>query len=268
MAFPGSTLPNPRNRAPLRHFLPTPKRMRASTGLHTPSKAHFPRGPRGPIRRARRTFRRASVWRTGPTFSTSPICRTERRPPTSFHTQSGKVSTARTSFDCPNVRFMQNRCHVRITGCSSFLTFHTGISCWRRKRRPLKSRSSASQKKPASKGSWFPPFENGSAAEAEFVPRRRLLKRKKPTSLEAGFSNSEWCPRRESNSHVFRQRFLRPPRLPFRHSGAKSNYTRCSRKRKPKFQSTRKKQRYRPKIVRTGTKAETRRLRFENAEAR
>ena len=77
-----------------------------------------------------------------------------------------------------------------------------------------------------------------------------------------------WCPRRDLNSHVFRQRFLRPPRLPFRHSGAKSNYTRCSRKRKPKFQSTRKKQRYGPKIVRTGTKAETRRLRSEDAEAK
>lgn len=165
--------------------------------------------------------------------------------------------------------------------CShSGLLFVSYISCWRRKRRPFKSRSSTHQKKPASKGSWFPPFEDGGAAEAEFAPRRRPLfaprrrllkrnlKKKKPTSLEAGFSDSEWCPRRESNSHVFRQRFLRPPRLPFRHSGAKSNYTRCSRKRKPKFQSTRKKQRYRPKIVRTGTKAETRRLRFEDAEAR
>lgn len=160
------------------------------------------------------------------------------------------------------------------------LLFVSHISCWRRKHRPFKSRSSTPQKKPASKGSWFPPFENGSAAEAEFAPRRRpllaprrrllkrTLKKKKPTSLEAGFSDSEWCPRRESNSHVFRQRFLRPPRLPFRHSGAKSNYTRCSRKRKPKFQSTRKKQRYRPKIVRTGTKAETRQLRSEDAEAR
>ena len=159
--------------------------------------------------------------------------------------------------------------HAGSMPCShNGLLFVSHISCWRRKRRPFKSRSSTHQKKPASKGSWFPPFENGSAAEAEFAPRRRLLKKKKPTSLEAGFSDSEWCPRRESNSHVFRQRFLRPPRLPFRHSGAKSNYTRCSRKRKPKFQSTRKKQRYRPKIVRTGTKAEPRRLRFEDAEAR
>lgn len=147
-----------------------------STSFHTPSKAHFPRGPRGPIRRARRTLRRASVWRTGPTFSTSsPICRTERTPPTGFHTPSGKVSTAKTSFDCPNVRFMQDRCHVRITGCSSFLTFYAGISCWHRKRRAFKSRLSTLQKKPASKGSWFPPFENGSAAEAEFAPRRRPL---------------------------------------------------------------------------------------------
>ena len=98
----------------------------------------------------------------------------------------------------------------------------------------------------------------------------KVLKRKKPTSLEAGFSNSEWCPRRESNSHVFRQRFLRPPRLPFRHSGAKSNYTRCSRKRKPKFQSTRKKQRCRPKkTVRAGTEAPKRgAIRCEGADTR
>ena len=94
---------------------------------------------------------------------------------------------------------------------------------------------------------------------------RRPLQQK---SSPEGSLILSWCPRRDLNSHVFRQRFLRPPRLPFRHSGAKSNYTRCSRKRKPKFQSTRKKQRYRPKIVRTGTKAETRRLRSENAEAR
>lgn len=117
MAFPGGTFPNSCNRAPLQHFLPTPQRMRASTGLHTPSKAHFPRGPRGPIRR------------------------TEYTPPTSFHTSSGKVSTAQTSFDCPNVRFMQNRCHVRITGCSSFLTFHAGVESvgpLSRDRRPLK----------------------------------------------------------------------------------------------------------------------------------
>jgi hypothetical protein len=29
-----------------------------------------------------------------------------------------------------------------------------------------------------------------------------------------------WCPRRDSNSHSFRKRFLKPPRLPFHHSGA------------------------------------------------
>ena len=59
MAFPGSTLPNPRNRAPLRRFLPTPKRMHAFDKLpyaeqgalsersersHTPSKAHLSAG--------------------------------------------------------------------------------------------------------------------------------------------------------------------------------------------------------------------------------
>lgn len=55
------------------------------------------------------------------------------------------------------------------------LLFVSHILCWRRKRRPFKSRSSTPQKKPTSKGSWFPPFENGSAAEAEFAPRRRPL---------------------------------------------------------------------------------------------
>ncbi len=159
---------------------------------------------------------------------------------------------------------MQDRCHVRITGCSSFLTFHAGVESvgpLSRDRRPLKRNQ-------LQKEADFLLLKTGARPKRNSRRDVGSLKKKKPTSLEAGFSDSEWCPRRESNSHVFRQRFLRPPRLPFRHSGAKSNYTRCSRKRKPKFQNTRKKQRYRPKIVRTGTKAETRRLRFEYAEAR
>ena len=43
-----------------------------------------------------------------------------------------------------------------------------------------------------------------------------------PSSARRSSSHAilKWCPRRESNSHVLRQRFLRPPRLPFRHSGA------------------------------------------------
>ena len=82
---------------------------------------------------------------------------------------------------------------------------------------------------------------------ARLRARQTKVLKEKADFLRSRLSNPEWCPRRESNSHVFRQRFLRPPRLPFRHSGAKSNYTRCSRKRKPKFQSTRKKQRCRPR---------------------
>ena len=37
-----------------------------------------------------------------------------------------------------------------------------------------------------------------------------------------------WCPRWESNPHVSRQRFLRPPRLPFRHTGNTSQQTALS----------------------------------------
>ena len=146
MAFPGSTFPNSCNQAPLRRFLPMPKRMHAFDGLHMPNGTHV--------------------------FDRLPYA-------------------AQKSIDCPSVHFFSWRGYARAK---------------------LKSQ-----------------------------------KKEKTDFLRSRLSNSEWCPRRESNSHVFRQRFLRPPRLPFRHSGAKSNYTRCSRKRKPKFQSTRKKQRCRPR---------------------
>ncbi len=43
--------------------------------------------------------------------------------------------------------------------------------------------------------------------------------------LKASLCHVKWCPRRDLNPHVFRQRFLRPPRLPFRHSGAGLHYT-------------------------------------------
>ena len=43
--------------------------------------------------------------------------------------------------------------------------------------------------------------------------------------LKASLYHVKWCPRRDLNPHVFRQRFLRPPRLPFRHSGAGLHYT-------------------------------------------
>lgn len=74
------------------------------------------------------------------------------------------------------VRLPESAFHAGSMPCShNGLLFVSHISCWRRKRRPFKSRSSTPQKKPTSKGSWFPPFENGSAAEAEFAPRRRPL---------------------------------------------------------------------------------------------
>lgn len=130
MAFPGSTFPNPCNRAPLRRFLPTPKRMHAFNRL---------------------------------------------------------LYAERESVNCLNIVWLPERAfHAESMSCShSGLLFVSHISCWRRKRRPFKSRSSTLQKKPASKGSWFPPFENGSAAEAEFAPRRRLLKKEKTDFLRS-----------------------------------------------------------------------------------
>ena len=150
------------------------------------------------IRRARRTFREVPYAEQGTPFGGLPYGEqdplSQQAPYAERNAclrqasicQAGRHRLPERAFDCPNAHFIQGQCHVRITGCSSFLTFHAGISCWRRKHRPFKSRSSTSQKKPASKGSWFPPFENRSAAEAEFaprrrplfVPRRRLLKRK------------------------------------------------------------------------------------------
>ncbi len=38
-----------------------------------------------------------------------------------------------------------------------------------------------------------------------------------------------WCPRWDSNPHELPQRFLRPPRLPFRHSGARDVPNQCNR---------------------------------------
>lgn len=111
-----------------------------------------------PIRRTRhtfrqvplqRTFRRASVWRTGPTFSTSP------------HMSNGTHASDRLPYaeqegiGCLNVRWLPERAfHAGSMPCShNGLLFVSHISCWRRKRRPFKSRSSTLQKKPTSKGS-------------------------------------------------------------------------------------------------------------------
>lgn len=50
-------------------------------------------------------------------------------------------------------------------------------------------------------------------------------RRKQKGLPKANLYHVKWCPRRDLNPHVFRQRFLRPPRLPFRHSGAGLHYT-------------------------------------------
>lgn len=117
------------------------------------------------------TFRRASVWRTGPTFSTR--CHT----PNGAHTFDRLPYAEREGVNRLNIVWLPERAfHTGSMPCShNGLLFVSHISCWRRKRRPFTSKSSTPQKKPTSKGSWFPPFENGSAAEAEFVPRRRPL---------------------------------------------------------------------------------------------
>lgn len=118
------------------------------------------------IRQAKHTFREvrgAPIRRTRHTFSASPLVphlstgfRMANR--TNFFNKmpyaersahlrqasirrAGRCQPPERAFDCPNVRFMQNRCHVRIAGCSSFLTFYAGVESvgpLRRNRRPLK----------------------------------------------------------------------------------------------------------------------------------
>ena len=78
----------------------------------------------------------------------------------------------------------------------------------------------------------FSRSQNGSVGQ--IAPRRICLYRElvhqrstenKKGLLKASLYHVKWCPRRDLNPHVFRQRFLRPPRLPFRHSGAGLHYT-------------------------------------------
>ena len=153
MAFPGSTFPNPCNRAPLRHFLPTPKRMHAFNRLPYAERAHFSASPLVP--HLSTGFRMAN--RTN-FFNKMPYAEREG---------ANRLNI---------VRLPERAFHAGSMPCShNGLLFVSHISCWRRKRRAFKSRSSIPQKKPTSKGSWFPPFENGSAGEAEFAPRRRPL---------------------------------------------------------------------------------------------
>ncbi len=136
--------------------LPYAEQGALSERPHTPSKAHLSAG----FRMANRTH-----------FLNKPHM------PNRTHA-SGKLPYAeREGVNRLNIVWLPERAfHAGSMPCShNGLLFVSHISCWRRKRRPFKSRSSTLQKKPASKGSWFPPFENGSAAEAEFAPRRRLL---------------------------------------------------------------------------------------------
>lgn len=155
MAFPGSTFPNPCNWAPLRRFLPTPKRMHASDRLlyaeqgTLSERSHMPNG----------------------THASDRLPYAEREDVNRLNT----------------VRLPERAFHAGSMPCShNGPLFVSHISCWHRKSKPFKSRSSTPQKKPTSKESWFLPFENRSAAEAEFaprrkplfVPRRRLSKRK------------------------------------------------------------------------------------------
>ena len=120
MAFPGSTFPNPCNRAPLRRFLPTPKRMHAFNRL---------------------------------------------------------LYAERESVNCLNIVWLPERAfHAESMSCShSGLLFVSYISCWRRRHRPFKSRSLTPSKETSFKKRLVSPFEHGSAAEAEFAPRRRPL---------------------------------------------------------------------------------------------
>ena len=241
-----------------------------SERLYTPDKARAPANP------LHTTFRRASVWRTGPIFSTR--CHT----PNGTHASDRLPHAKQEGINRLNVRLTAERAFHGIDAmfalkrCSSFLTFHAGISCWHRKRRAF-SQIRRPFKRNQPKRSWFPLLKTGarpkrnSHRDVGLCSREdEVLKKKKPTSAKAGaFRFREWCPgESRTRTRLSTTVFETAASLPFRHSGAKSVYVRCFRKRKPKFQSTRKKQRYRPKIVRTGTKAETRRLRSENAEAR
>lgn len=128
MAFPGSTFPNSCNRAPLRRFLPTPQRMRASTGLHTPNKAHFSRGPRGPYAEQGTPFDGLPHGEQDQFFfNKMPYAERNARLRQASICQAGRCQSPERAFDCPNAHFIQGQCHVRITGCSSFLTFHAGV---------------------------------------------------------------------------------------------------------------------------------------------
>ena len=158
MAFPGSTFPNSCNRAPLRRFLPTPQRMRASTGLHTPSKAHFPRGPRGSHTPNKAHFSASPLaphLSTGFRMANRTHFLNKPHMPNGTHASDRPPYAEREGVNRLNiVRLPESAFHAESMPCShNGLLFVSHILCWRRKRRPFKSRSSTPQKKPASKGS-------------------------------------------------------------------------------------------------------------------
>lgn len=105
------------------------------------------------IRRARRTFREVPYaeqdtpfgglpyGEQDPLSQQAPYAERNARLRQASICQAGRHRLPERAFDCPNVRFMQGQCHVRITGCFSFLTFHAGVESvgpLRRDRRPLK----------------------------------------------------------------------------------------------------------------------------------
>lgn len=109
------------------------------------------------IRRARRTFREVRevpyaeqgapygglpYGKQDPLFQQAPPYaeRNARLRQASIR-RAGGCQPPERAFDCPNAHFIQGQCHVRITGCSSFLTFHAGVESvgpLSRDRRPLK----------------------------------------------------------------------------------------------------------------------------------
>lgn len=136
MAFPGSTFPNPCNRAPLRHFLPTPKRMHVFNRLsYAEQDALFGKSP------CTTPFDGLPYGEQDPLSQQAPYAERNARLRQASICQAGRHRLPERAFDCPNAHFMQGQCHVRIAGCSSFLTFHAGVESvgpLRRNRRPLK----------------------------------------------------------------------------------------------------------------------------------
>ncbi len=151
MAFPGSTFPNPCNRAPLRRFLPTPKRMHAFSRFHTPSKAHFPRGPRGSHTPNKAHFSASPLaphLSTGFRMANRTHFLNKPHMPNGTHASGRPPYAEREGVNRLNiVRLPESAFRAESMPCShNGLLFVSHILCWRRKRRPFKSRSSTPSK--------------------------------------------------------------------------------------------------------------------------